>query len=185
MRFNLPLSGLGFIVLLASQSCKQPAASQQSQAVLISGTIYQTEAYCGGAAPNPQRLQQMNTPKPLAGKTVYIKPGKVNDPEAGVAVEVTSDERGEFSLTLEPGWYVMVDEKRMDKASYNYMLTNFAEPSESYTAVDKKCLDQWVTEANLVFEVKEGENEPLSVTFHEPCTWNSFPCVNFIGERPR
>jgi hypothetical protein len=79
----------------------------------------------------------------------------------------------------------MVDEKRVDKASYNYMVSNFAEATENYTAVDKACLDKWVAEANLVFEVSAEGNEPLSVTFHKPCSWNSFPCVTFIGERPR
>ncbi|WOK06903.1 hypothetical protein [Imperialibacter roseus] len=175
---------LSLALALSIFGCKRPAA-KQSNAVVVTGTVFETQSYCGGAAPSEDRLAQMKIPKPLAGKVIYIKSGKANDPEAPVVAEVTADERGEFSVNLEPGFYVMVDEKRVDKASYNYMMSNFAEKTENYTAVDKACLDKWVAEANLVFEVSAEANEPLSVTFHKPCSWNSFPCVTFIGERPR
>jgi len=165
-------------------ACKRPAA-QEIKALTVTGTVFQTEAYCGGAAPNPQRVEEMRKPKPLGGKTVYIKAGTANSPEAEVLAEVTSNDSGEFSLSLEPGWYVMVDERRVDRASYNYMLTNFAEKTDNYGPIDKKCLDNWVTQADLVFEVKADSTETLSVTFHKPCSWNAFPCVTFIGERPR
>jgi len=172
------------VLFVAGAGCKRPVALQ-SNAVVITGTVLETQSYCGGAAPSEERLAQMRTPRPLAGKTIYVKAGSVNDTEAPVLAEVTSDERGEFSLSLEPGLYVLVDEKRVDRASYDYMLTNFAEKSENYDPVDKRCLDNWIAQANLVFEVRAVENEPISVTFNKPCTWNSFPCVTYIGERPR
>ncbi len=176
--------GLCLLLLMAAPGCKRPMA-KQSNAVTLVGTVYETRSYCGGAAPSEDRLARLKAPRPLPGKTAYIKAGDSNDPDAPVVAEITSDDRGEFTVALEPGTYVMVDEKRVDKASYNYMMTNFAEKTETYGPVDKACLDKWVVQADLVFEVKDEGNEVLNVTFHTPCSWNSFPCVTFIGARPR
>ncbi len=172
------------LVLLAIAGCKRPVA-QETKNVSISGIVYQTEAYCGGAAPSQRILDDLQTPKPLAGKNLYIKAGKENDPDAPVVAEATSNDSGGFSVSLPPGWYVIVDENKKDKASYNYMLANFEVQTEQYSAVDKKCLDSWVVKPELAFEVKEATAEAVSVTFHKPCSWNSFPCVKFIGDRPR
>lgn len=170
--------------LLAIAACKRPV-SKQAEEKLVSGTILQTEAYCGGAAPSQQMLDELRMPKPLAGKTIYLKRGQENDPEAPVVASATSDQRGEFSLSLASGWYVVVDESKKDKASYNYMLANFAKESAQYSPVDRKCLDQWIGEADLVFEVADTDLSGVNITFHKPCSWNSFPCVRFIGKRPR
>lgn len=184
------MSRFFIFILLSTVGCKRPAAQEtnantNTSTINVTGVVLQTEAYCGGAAPNQRILDELQTPKPLPGKNIYVKAGKANNPEAEVVAEVIADERGEFTLSLAPGWYVLVDESKKDRASYNYMLSNFAAATDKYTAVDRKCLDGWVKNAELVFEAKEGANEAIEVTFHKPCTWNSFPCVRFTGERPR
>ena len=172
------------LALLVIAGCKRPAA-QETKNISVSGVVYQTEAYCGGAAPTQRMLDELQRPKALAGKNLYFKAGKENDPDAPVVAEATSNDSGGFSVSLAPGWYVIVDENKKDKASYNYMVANFETQTAQYSAIDKKCLDSWVVKPELVFEVTEGAGEPVNVTFHKPCSWNSFPCVKFIGERPR
>lgn len=184
---RLPAWLLVITLTSMAAACKRTTAQKSDEpvSVTVSGTVMQTEAYCGGAAPNPQKLEAMRTPKPLAGKKIYFKAGRSNDPDAPVVAETTSDDRGEFTASLPPGSYVVVDERRVDSASYDYMLANFGEPTENYSAVDKRCLDEWVKQADLAFEIADTTAAPLNIVFHKPCSWNSFPCVQFTGERPR
>ena len=73
----------------------------------ISGRVLQTSSYCGGAAPPPELLQELATPKPLANKTLYIKNGTANSNSP--SLPFTSDSEGRFTLALSAGAYCIVE----------------------------------------------------------------------------
>lgn len=151
--------------------------------VTVKGTVTFTQAYCGGAAPSQKLLDDLRTPRPLSGKKIYLRKGKMNQPSGPIVAEAITDEDGHFTFHLPNGSYYIVSDDKKDLTRYNQILETFSKTSDNYSAVDKSCLDKWINTPDLLFEVKDKDTT-IHVSYFIPCSWNSTPCVNYTGVLP-
>jgi len=149
----------------------------------VTGQITNTQSYCGGAVPTPEKLKDMNTPKPIKGKSYFVRKGKVNSVSSPIVAELSLNEMGQYEIHLQTGTYSVVSAEKKDKVFYNEMLKLYSKETEHYTAMDKKCLDQWLQTPDFTIEVK-GKDTIVNHNFQEPCPWKKVPCANYKGPFP-
>lgn len=150
----------------------------------INGTVMRVRAYCGGAKMPEERYNELRKPKTYAGKKLFVKKGKFNDLKKKAVLEFVSDSAGNFSFSLPPGVYCIVDEFKRDKANYNKMLVQYKEATKNYSPISPDCLKEWFKTPDMVFEVKAVGTDSLIITFHDKCPWNTVPCVTYKGPLP-
>lgn len=149
----------------------------------VSGQITYTISRCGGAVPTPEQLKEMATPKPMKGKKYYVRKGQHNSITSPIVAELSLNDMGQYEIHLETGIYSVVSSEKKDKVFYNEMLKLYIKETEHYTAMDKKCLDQWLQTPDFIIEVK-GKDTTVNHNFQEPCSWNKVPCANYKGPFP-
>lgn len=172
---------LGIIgVILICSSFTVPCKTK----FLVNGTVMRVRAYCGGAKMPEDRLKELKKPKPYTGKKLFVKKGKFNDPKKRAVLEFVSDSSGNFSFSLSPGVYCIVDEFKNDKSNYHKLLTQYKEATKNYSAISPDCLKEWFKTPELVFEVKAVGSDSLTITFHDKCPWNTVPCITYKGPLP-
>jgi hypothetical protein len=140
-------------------------------------------SYCGGAVPTPEKLKEMETPKPMKGKKYFVRKGNLNSISSPIVAELSLNDMGQFETHLETGIYSVVSSEKKDKVFYNEMLKLYSKETEHYTVMDKKCLDQWLQTPDFTFEVK-GKDTLVNHNFQEPCSWKKVPCANYKGPFP-
>lgn len=150
--------------------------------VAVNIQITQTSSYCGGAAPPRELIEQLNTPVPLAGKIIYLRKGKTNK-LCKKTIELKSDANGEIASLLDPGFYAVVDDTKKDKAHYSELRKRYSKPAEHNGAIDIDCLDEWIKTPHQVIEVTADQTR-FQINFHQSCSWNSLPCVQYRGPMP-
>ncbi|HWY38174.1 MAG TPA: hypothetical protein VNY73_06415, partial [Bacteroidia bacterium] len=165
---------LFFILILLS------GFSRVESALHVSGKVWQTHEYCGGARPSPEMLERITTARPLANKKCYVRKGHVNNLKEPVVATFVSDTGGNFSVKLPPGNYCIIDEKKLNRDFVEEIARMHKKADEYNDAADLNCLKSWLTAPDAVFTVKKGENK-IEVTYHFPCSWNSTPCVTYHG----
>jgi hypothetical protein len=166
-------------------SCVGAKRSGNSEAkVKVSGTVTQTFSYCGGARPSNEMLAKLNEPKPFANKVLFILKGNSNDFNSMNYIQISSDSLGNFSVSLEPGEYCLVDEFKHHKSNFDDILKKYEKETTNYSAVDPDCLKNWFNTPDLVFTVAKTGNKDLSIVYHHPCSWHAIPCVNYRGPLP-
>ena len=156
----------------------------KNKKVVVSGTVQRTGVYCGGARPTDEILQSIMEPKPLSGKKLFVKKGKTNDLSKTAILEFTSDSLGNFSITLPPGDYCIVDEFKNSKTNYQNILSTYKTETKDYSAVDPECLRGWFSEPDLVIVVPKSGLKNIKVIYVDKCPWNKIPCVTYHGPLP-
>lgn len=146
-------------------------------------TVTYTQSYCGGARPSDDMMQELNTPKPLSGKKLFVKKGKENSANATIIKEVVTDDEGKINLKLEPGFYCVVDENKKDRKKIDEWIKLYEKETTYYEAINKACLEKWFKSADLVIEVQKSGNN-FTINYHEPCSWHAIPCANYKGPYP-
>ena len=84
-----------FFCVLSAEKC------QQAPKFAVGITLTQTESYCGGAMPPPELLEDLNTPKPYAGKQVFL----FND--ALICLDSIEASDTSFKTALSAGHYTL------------------------------------------------------------------------------
>lgn len=169
-----------FLVCFALLSFNQAKPEKKSKKILISGTVTETNDYCGGARPSDEILTQLATPRPLVNKKIYIKKGEVNAFDSKVILVLTSDSKGNFHAKLRPGKYLVVDSTKKDPAYYNLLLKTYKNQTANYLAIDTVCLKEWFLKPAGVFEVTPVETKNISINFHKACS-EAIPCTRYTG----
>jgi hypothetical protein len=186
MRFSTIL----ILLFLFAVSCSTPQPSMtlpKPETVFKNVTIqaWQTSQYCGGARPTDEMLQEFQTPKTLTGQLCFIRKSETNKISSMPVASATSDNQGKINIALAPGTYCLVLPNKVDSAAYKMYLTKFGEATANYSAIDKKCLDQWFQTPELVFTVKDPKQAlETEFTIHHPCSWHTIPCVDYSGPLP-
>ncbi|MFM9984312.1 MAG: hypothetical protein ACKVOK_03720 [Flavobacteriales bacterium] len=187
MRFSI----YTLLLLLLVISCTTPQSStiqtKPAEVVFKNVTIqaWQTSQYCGGARPSDEMLQEFQTPKPLSGQLCFIRKSETNKISSTPVASATTDNLGKINIALAPGTYCLVLPNKVDSAAYKMYLTKFGEATPNYSAIDKKCLDQWFKKPELVFTVTDAKQPTTAeFTIHHPCSWHTIPCADYSGPLP-
>ncbi len=144
----------------------------------VSGKVTQTFAYCGGAAPSQELLDQLAKPVAYAGKKFFIRRGKTNSINAKMIKSFTSGKEGEFSFILSPGTYSIILEEQLNIIKAGDLTKEFIE-------VDEKCLKEWWTKPYYLLEVKNKQITDLNFNFFKRCFFsNDIPCSTYNGPQP-
>lgn len=148
-------------------------------------TVTQTSAYCGGIRPSPELLNELQNPKPLVRKKLFIKRGDKNLFNSKIVIEACTDSSGKIQLQLLPGKYFIVDELKKDTSYYKTLIRKYSKASKNYSAIEKGCLKSWYEQPDMVFEITNSDIKNLSLNFHKLCDWKEIPCIQFIGPLPQ
>jgi hypothetical protein len=176
--FQVSLALLIFVPLV---SCSQKAATSKTVEYKVSGTITQTHAYCGGARPPKELMDNLTKPSPFPGKKVYIRSGTENSLDKPVIRELIADTGGRFSLLLPSGTYCIIQEEQVKTLDTDF----FRKKLTSYHKLDEACLKQWWSKCLMTFEVGATDKTDLNINFHFPCFTNGVPCVTYTGPLPQ
>lgn len=144
--------------------------------VTIKGHVTQTSEFCGGAMPSPEKLKVLSTPQALPQKTIYIKIGLANDPAKSVINKVTTDENGNFSVSLKSGMtYCFIEE-------WKSVPLNIPQNTE-FMKWDHKCYTERYHKADYVLKVKTSRNAVVNINYHQPCFFKAY-CGEYNGPLP-
>lgn len=172
-------------LLLACSNSKEVEGSESKLDkidVVIKATT--TQAYCGGAKPSDETLEELNTPVPAANVKIYLRKGVVNNIVNNIDYEFTTDDNGQVKTSLPEGTYSIVFENKKDKSSYNELLEKYGKETSYQTAIDTTCLKKFYRESNAVLEVEENQENTITVNRMKHCQWTRIPCSNYKGELP-
>ncbi len=150
----------------------------------VTGTILQTTSFCGGAEMSAEELAELTKARPLKGKKCFVRKGNKNNIKGAVVASFMSDSSGNFMIYLPPGEYCVVDSRKYDKTYVASLAKKYKKSSDFYEAADLGCLKNWLTTPDLVFTVKNGGSNNITVTYHAPCPWEGLPCVRYTGPLP-
>ncbi len=173
------------MMLFVSSSFTKCKSTRGSEDRLFNVTIYvtRTDSYCGGARPTDEILNAITSPKPLADKEIFIRPGSVNNTEDKILGQGVSDKNGIVVLNLPKGNYHLVFSNKSDRSFSEELLKTYEEKSQNYSAINKACLEEWLKQPELLFEVK-AKDAVFTVNWNQPCPWHAVPCVNYTGPLP-
>ncbi|MFN3404112.1 MAG: prealbumin-like fold domain-containing protein [Cytophagaceae bacterium] len=177
-RFYLLLISCSFLLFL---NCLQ-----KQKKYIVKGRVTFTSSYCGGAAPTDEILELHQRQQPLANKTLYIRQGKENNTAKKIISTIITDSKGEFQISLPPGNYVVVDDRKRDKNLFNQILKDHSQETEYYYKTDIVCLQDWIKTPDATFCItgKEKSFLPVEINYHLPCSWGSVPCTQYTGPLP-
>ena len=140
----------------------------------IEGSIKEVYDYCGGANPGEEALAEMAKPKPWANKKIFIKTGGQNLLKNKIIKEIVSDSHGNFSLSLPPGIYCIVEASKTQSLKF---------PSDPYQSVDTACMKNQLSACDYSFTIKNKNISNILITYHHHCAWTT-PCVSYHGPLP-
>ena len=88
------LSLLVIVLFVSSDLCRYKVKFD------VSILVTSTQSYCGGARPTDEMMQELNTPKPLPEKKLYIRKGKENSLKEPIIKEVVTNAAGKIDLKI-------------------------------------------------------------------------------------
>ncbi len=159
-----------FIVLLV---CANYLFAQKK--FKVNGVVFQTYTYCGGAEPMPEVLVELARPRPIIGKTIYIKKGNSNSGKSKVIAKLVTDSVGGFSINLPKGNYCIVDENKTKPLTIP--------KNNQVMKHDVKCLTEQFQKCDFSLNVLNKEVADIQIIYHEYCSWAK-PCIHYSGPLP-
>lgn len=172
--FTLPVLSAALLL-----SFSDPGKEKQ-----VTGKVTHTAEYCGGAKPDKATLEELQKPKPLGGKKFFIRKGNKNSIKEPVVASFVTDAEGNFSVLLPPGEYCIIESRKYDKEYVADIAKNYKKAGANYSAADLNCLKEWLAKPDAVFNVNEKGENKVEVVYHDPCSWNATPCVQYTGPTP-
>jgi hypothetical protein len=164
---------------LINNICFSQAGKKKTLSFNISGKVTQTSAYCGGAEPTEEMMNEYRKEKPYAGKTFYVRKGNTNTTKEKVILSFKANENGKFSFQLPPGTYSIIQEaqvKEINPKSYN---------KKGSLQADATCLKNWWLKPYYILEIKDKDVTGLHFKFHHPCfISDDIPCIQYTGPMP-
>ncbi len=141
----------------------------------VSGTIMQTQSYCGGAQPTKEILDKLNTATGIANTRLFIRKNAVNSVDIEIVDSIISDTNGNFSIDLAPGTYCLVE---------SWKAKRFSPPSDNQNQkIDTVCLKNLYNLCDYELKISDKNIENLKIVFHRNCI-NNQPCITYSGPVP-
>lgn len=160
-------------ILFLSFPEKQPVVEKYS----VEGRITTSSNYCGGAAPDPEMLRELQTPRGFSGKQLYIRKGKTNDLSMPIVDTIIADAEGHFSIQLPKGTYTIISEHQIDQSILN-------QDFGSGIFVDSLCLEEWWSNG-LKTIVVDSDISGNDFHFTDRCFIPlDIPCLQYKGPYP-
>ena len=154
----------------------ETAGDNSSKTFKVTGQLMSTRDYCGGAAPPAELLQEMRTPKPYPGMTIYARSGDANTGPIKAEFSSDTDGEGRFSFDLPPGtWCILIAEKAA-REIYG---------GGPNIAVNVECYQEWMASCDQVVKVADQPVEGVNLKIHRRCrveTWSN--CARNQGPPP-
>ena len=145
----------------ATRADAAPAAPDAgtTKPVEVHGSVtLAVERHCGGAA--PPRDEKPRPPAVAPRYKLYVESGGKK------IATVTTDARGAFTVSLQPGEYCIVDSARADDAT------------RASRTIEATCLEKWQRACDVTFRVPRAE--PIEVALVKTC---QHPC--YVGPQPK
>jgi hypothetical protein len=140
------------------------------------GRVWGTSAYCGGAAPSPELLEQLAAPVPLDGRPLVVRPGTWHDPRQPVTARLSTDSEGRFSFAAEPGEYCLVTVDKYDfLGPQGDPALGEAIPMPMFGGGVGECMDRWSRTCDGVVTIGTEPVPAAELTLHQGCSPN--PCL--------
>lgn len=181
---RISLIGL-FTCFMLSSGCKttKETVSTESPLYKVTGSIYVTSDYCGGARPTEEMLDKLKTPKPYVGKKIYIRKGVVNTVDSPILYALVTDDEGKFTAQLPAGNYVIIDEYRINNGFTDSL---FANTLQNIRTNDPACIKQWFNDGLAKFKVDKADQTLPQLNIHQQCFRpDGVPCLMYTGELPK
>jgi hypothetical protein len=177
---------LPMLLITQAQTCSQknqpPAVTEKATEFTISGTITQTQSYCGGARPPQELLEKLQSPRPYPGKKIYFRKGDKNSLDMKYLWQAISDSTGHFNVRLPAGSYCVIEEDQVNALDVDAFKKKYC---TQYLIADEACLKQWWGKAFLTFDVGNADKKDLNMNFHFPCFTKGLPCMKYTGPLPQ
>lgn len=167
---------VSLLLVCTSQLIFAQRAKKRVQFVTVKGLVTQTSSWCGGMKPSEEVMKDKSTPKPLAGKTIYIKIGTENSEMKPVYKKVVTDENGAFSVKLKSGvTYIFLEDWKGEA---------FSVPKNTELVThDADCYKKQYSRPDYSLFVK-GVNKRVIMNFHERCAHKPL-CGTYHGKLPQ
>ncbi len=145
--------------------------------------LTETEAYCGGAKPPQELLDELNTPKAMANTSIFLRNDTVNNIEDSIDYTFTSNQEGWINAKLPAGQYSVVFADKKDRKTYEDMLEQYKTSTRLYKAIDTDCLQSYFRQPEKVIHVTEKGENKYEIKNRKHCK-RSVPCATYIGPVP-
>jgi hypothetical protein len=132
-----------------------------------------TESYCGGAAPSPEILQNLETKIPLPNTVFYIIKGNINKNGIAKIKKIVTDSNGSCFVKLPFGNYSIISVQQAQ-------VFKIPENTRDYKW-DIACLKSNWSRPLLSFNAKP--NFVGHINLHKNC-FHSLPCGQYSGQYP-
>lgn len=131
--------------------------------VPVKGATTVSSSYCGGVAPAaPEQLAELSAAKVDPAVRVRLYKGKKAQ---GELLEVKSDDKGRFALSLQPGVWCVVDGRRL-----------ILPGTKPTPGADEKCWAAASVGCDSIWTIDAAGQPPeLQLHFQRGCSWNP-PC---------
>lgn len=146
--------------------------------VTVSGTVTQSNSYCGGARPNDEILAATQKPYPFPNKKFHLIKEEINTLNRKIILSFTTDSAGNFSFQVVPGTYsILLDEQVAAPDAKKYQT--------QFIKVDESCFKDWWAKPYYLLEVGTANIKALNFDFHHRCfIQNDIPCLQYEGPLP-
>lgn len=162
---------LFILIITTLSSCAQ----RKPQFYKVSGTVTATYSYCGGARPSDEMLAELNRPKPMAEKKLFVKAGNSNSKNEAIIKSFNTDAYGRFNIELPKGTYCIIEENKT---------TGIKIPtSDANHKWDSDCLTKAYEHCDYQLNISGKSTDSITINFYIPCEWNK-PCLEYTGPLP-
>jgi len=177
MHTKLISIGILFLIVLIA-GCTQQISRNDNLPNLrkISGSVIQNSDYCGGAAPPPGLIDELQKEITFPNKKLYIREGNINSFSKPIIREFISEENGTFNISLPSGRYCIIEDIKKDELKIpNLTEINKGLPNYSqYSIQNEQCFKDWWGTCDKILLVENQDINDFIIKYHHSC---GQPCV--------
>ncbi|MFL5753640.1 MAG: hypothetical protein ACJ76F_09550 [Bacteroidia bacterium] len=173
-----------FFLILCATVLVLTSAKKSIQKITVRIKITESHSWCGGMQLTPEEMREIAKPVLCPRKKIFIRAGEFNLVTDPVLANGISDSLGIVSLSLKPGKYCLVDERKSSDKYIKQIFKKLKYGDKYNSSVTMECLLSWLKAPDLVFTVKKSGEQNFDLNYNVPCSWNATPCSVYHGPLP-